>query len=166
MKFKNAKIGDRVYDIIKGEWGEIIDIKSSAIEINSSILVGFKNSSNSWYTFDGKAHTRDNNPTLFWNEVKLPTIDEDKPPFDLEKFIVENLEPTPYEMERYDELFTIFYSSVDHDFYIQSSMAYVPRALYFKSKNGMAQDDILSTLRRNAVSWEQLDNVYNKLGWI
>lgn len=161
-KFSNAKVGDKVYNILLGEWGTITNIEPYE---TYGINVEFSESYDC-YTFDGKIYKLDNNPVLFWNEVKLPTAEEDKPPFNLEKFILENLEPTPYEMDRHDELFTIFYSGVDHDFYIQSSMAYIPRALYFKSKNGMTQDDILSTLRHNAISWWQLDNAYNKLCWI
>lgn len=161
-KFSNAKIGDKVYNILLGEWGIITGIEFYQIY---GIRARFNEYSDR-YTFDGKSYTIDNNPTLFWNEVKLPTIEEDKPPFDLEKFIVDSLEPTPYEMERYDELFTIFYSNVDHDFFIQSSMAYIPRALYFKTKSDISWDDILLTLSQNAVSWKQLDDAYNQLGWI
>lgn len=163
MKFKNAEIGDRVYDIIKGEWGKIIDIKSKD---DFSIQVRFKDGYTSWYTIDGKCFYGDNNPTLFWNKVNLPTDEEDKPPFNLKKFISKNLEPVPYDNRNYEEIFTIFYDGVHHEHHIQTSMAYIPRALYFKSKNGMTQEDILLTIIHNAVSWKQLDDVYNQLGWI
>lgn len=161
-KFSNAKIGDKVYNILLGEWGIITSIEPCEIY---GIRARFNEYSDG-YTFDGKSYTIDNNPTLFWNEVKLPTVEEDKPPFNLEQFIADSLEPTPYEMERYDELFTIFYSDIDHDFHVQSSMAYIPRGLYFIAKNDMVSDKILKVLRKNAVSYKQLDKVFRNLGWI
>ena len=64
--FKDAKIGDRVFDYTLQEWGEIISIGNLS---PYTILVSFKNNKVRSYTIQG---TRDTNklPTLFWDEVK------------------------------------------------------------------------------------------------
>lgn len=73
-KFDNAKVGDRVYDVLRG-WGTII-----AIELNQEYPIYFNADIDSFCTFtlDGKRDKIDKTPTLFWNEVKLPTDEEDK----------------------------------------------------------------------------------------
>lgn len=162
MKFKNAEIGDMVYDIILGEWGKIIDIIPEDVfplRVKFSTHIG-------WYTFDGKESTDDKNPTIYWNKVNLPTDKEDKPPFNLKKFLIKNLEPISYDDREYGDTFTIFYDGVHHEHCIQSSIVYIPRALYFKTKSDISWDDILLTLSQNAVSWKQLDDTYKELGWI
>ncbi|MBM6876288.1 hypothetical protein [Fusobacterium mortiferum] len=72
-KFDSAKVGDRVYDILRG-WGTIV-----AIELNQECPIYFNADIDSFCTFtlDGKRSEIDKNPTLFWNEVDLPTEDED-----------------------------------------------------------------------------------------
>lgn len=79
-KFSNAKVGDKVYNILLGEWGTITNIDPYEIY---GIDVEFSEC-RECYTFDGKIYKVDKNPILFWNEVKLPTAEEDRPPFNLE----------------------------------------------------------------------------------
>ena len=45
---------------------------------------------------DGRAEKKDANPTLFWNEIKLPAEEEDKKPFDLVEFLKKNLVPKEF----------------------------------------------------------------------
>lgn len=72
-KFSNAKVGDRAYDILRG-WGTII-----AIKLNQECPIYFNADIDSFCTFtlDGKRNKIDKNPTLFWNEIDLPTEKED-----------------------------------------------------------------------------------------
>ena len=75
--FKNAKVGDRVYDMLKG-WGII-----SSIEPKEERPIYFVADIDSFskFTFDGKRNRRDKNPTLFWDEVKYEIPEK---PFNLE----------------------------------------------------------------------------------
>lgn len=72
-KFDNAKVGDRAWDILRG-WGTIVAIKESD---ESPIYFNADVDSFCTFTLDGKRNIIDKNPTLFWNEVDLPTEDED-----------------------------------------------------------------------------------------
>lgn len=75
--FKNAQVGDRVYDLLKG-WGTIVNINP---EDNYPIYVNSDIDSFCTFTYDGKRDINDKNPTLFWDEIKF---DIPKKPFNLE----------------------------------------------------------------------------------
>ena len=75
--FKNAKVGDRVWDFIE-QWGTIDDIK---YEHYHELEVKFDNGTKGLYTLEGKEDDKDLNPRLFWNEIKFEIPEK---PFDLE----------------------------------------------------------------------------------
>lgn len=64
--FKNAKVGDRVYDMLKG-WTTITSIVK-----DSDYPIRVTNDDNTWviFTLEGKRNKEDDNPTLFWNKIK------------------------------------------------------------------------------------------------
>ena len=69
--FKNGKLaGSRVWSIIDG-WGTIISSKQEE-NINYSVEVDFDNGTSLFFHSDGKLAKSDINPTLFWNEFKIP----------------------------------------------------------------------------------------------
>jgi len=68
--FENAQVGDRVWDVKYG-WGKIAKISKE----DHLIIVDFDNDIINIYQFDGidgKSNKTDLNPTLFWNESKIP----------------------------------------------------------------------------------------------
>ena len=65
--FKNAKVGDRVWDFIE-QWGTIDDIK---YEHYHELEVKFDNGTKGLYTLEGKEDNKDLNPRLFWDEIKF-----------------------------------------------------------------------------------------------
>ena len=75
--FRNAEVGDRVWDFIE-QWGTIDDIKC---ENYYELKVKFDNGTKGLYTIEGKEDNEDLNPRLFWNEIKFEIP---KKPFDLE----------------------------------------------------------------------------------
>lgn len=74
-KFSNAKIGDRVFSVQFG-WG-IVEGFHKTIDNHELIKVKFSNRDFEYYFKDGRVNITDVNPTLFWNEVDLPTEVED-----------------------------------------------------------------------------------------
>lgn len=67
--FKNAKVGDKAWSIQAG-WGTIYHIskeKPYPIEFKSDI-----NDKGYCFTYNGMYREIDANPTLFWNEFKIP----------------------------------------------------------------------------------------------
>lgn len=75
--FKNAKVGDKVYDILKG-WTTITSIVK-----DSDYPIRVTNDDNTWviFTLEGKRNKEDANPTLFWDEIKFEIPEK---PFSLE----------------------------------------------------------------------------------
>ena len=78
--FKNAKIGDMVFNYLLQEWGKIISIKNTSLY---PINVKFNNSGCNEYTFEGKELLQNAVPVLFWDEVK-PITPPKKPLLELE----------------------------------------------------------------------------------
>ena len=74
--FKNAKVGDRVWDFSKS-WGIIEKI----CDDDYPIVVLFENKEIETFTFEGKYSCSDLYPRLFWNEIKFEIPEK---PFNLE----------------------------------------------------------------------------------
>jgi len=74
--FKDAKIGDRVFDYTLQEWGKIVAIehKDQAYPIN----VSFGECLTKDYTINGSYSLGDVVPVLFWDEVR-PITPPEKP---------------------------------------------------------------------------------------
>ena len=73
--FRNAKVRDRAYDILRG-WGTIVEINEDR---EYPIVFVADVDSFCTFTFDGKRDVNDKNPSLFWGEIKYeipekPTI--------------------------------------------------------------------------------------------
>jgi len=70
--FKNAQIGDRVWDVRNG-WGTIIELREVP---TYKLVASFINSQNQLitciYTIEGKAEAFHEFPILFWNEFEIP----------------------------------------------------------------------------------------------
>lgn len=65
--FRNAKVGDRAYDILRG-WGTIVEINEDR---EYPIVFVADVDSFCTFTFDGKRDVNDKIQTLFWDEVKF-----------------------------------------------------------------------------------------------
>lgn len=77
--FRNAKVGDRVWDFLKG-WGTVIDI---SWDEDYPIFVKFDYEEfKTCFTYKGFADKDDKKPRLFWDEIKFEIPEK---PFDLEK---------------------------------------------------------------------------------
>lgn len=162
-KFDNAKVGDRVWYIIEG-WGEV-----ECVIKNVGIRVRFKVSEtvevSNVFTFDGKRYQlNDKYPMLFWNEVKLPTDEEDKKPFDLVEFLRENLEPKEFLLEEHNN--TINYSHRDGRFFYNYTI-YLDRIteIYFKNSKYEIVE-VVQVLNENNITPQQLKQAYKILNWL
>lgn len=81
--FEDAQVGDRVWDFLCG-WGTIININKDE---GYPMKIKFDNYRNRYetYTLDGKNYI-ENNPSLFWNEIKFKVPEK---PFDLKRLLKE-----------------------------------------------------------------------------
>ena len=74
--FKDAKVGDKVFDYTLQEWGQINAISTK--NITRPIKVLFDIYGTEGYTIDGRNLLGSVAPVLFWNEVK-PITPPEKP---------------------------------------------------------------------------------------
>ena len=66
--FRNAKVGDRVWEITEG-WGKITEIIGQ--DEGKTLAVKFDGGGEDEYWDDGKHYATDINPSLFWDEIKI-----------------------------------------------------------------------------------------------
>ena len=157
-KFEQAKVGDRVWDILLGEWGTIIDIEPLeplplAVEFGNGEYIHD-------YTFEGKCSSLTKYPTLYWNEVHLPTIEEDKKPFNLLDFLKSNLEVKEF---KYDTISHFFLYDIEEEggVWCVDCMRYrqLPNTTYFKE----IPSHVIQELNDRGVTFEELEEALNKL---
>jgi hypothetical protein len=72
--FEEAKVGDRVWDVLWG-WGTIEGIK---MHEDYPIRVKFDGGRYDYFTVGGFIETENNNRSLFWDEVKLEAPERPK----------------------------------------------------------------------------------------
>lgn len=161
-KFDNAKVGDRVWYIIKG-WGEV-----ERVIKNIGIRVRFKVSEtvevSEVFTFDGKRYQlNDKYPMLFWNEVKLPTDEEDKR-FDLVEYLKENLQPVEFNEDKFNYFLTYNVRSKELEF--NASMICIDIHLTYFHLNSDELKNIEKVLNDNKVTIQQLKQAYKILNWL
>lgn len=156
-KFDKIKVGDRVYDIVDG-WGIVEDIK---LDLDYPIHVRYPHKSCvNTYTLEGKYRFTQIYPSLFWNEVKLPTDEEDKKPFDLVEFLRDSLEPKDFEYGK--ENFYIYYSPYGKRWCSHITAYDDVLAVYFKK----CSRELIDKLDDNKVTPQQLKDAYKILGWL
>lgn len=161
-KFDSAKVGDRVYDILRG-WGTIVEIK-----LNQECPIYFNADIDSFCTFtlDGKRSEIDKNPTLFWNEIKLPSNEEDKKPFNLVEFLKDNIEPTEFVTGAENISFVYNYTNNTWEIGIYN-FTYIETTYISKiSEEDYLFNDILDVLIEKQVTPQQLKQAYKELGWL
>lgn len=161
LKFDNAKVGDRVFDLLKG-WGTIGAIRKNEeypIYVNADI------DSFCTFTLDGKRYVKDLTPTLFWNEVKLPNDEEDKKPFDLVEFLRENLEPRDFRGGT-NNIELRFSHKSNKWKWNWSVLNQSIGAVYFRDRNNGILHYIIDILNKNKITPQQLRNAYRELGWL
>ena len=93
--FENVSIGDKLWSFVDG-WVVVIEIKNpestpyplrvgcvNYCDINNKFTI----STTAWFNLNGYANARDENPTLFWDEIKYEIPTQPKKPEKPEIFI-------------------------------------------------------------------------------
>lgn len=161
-KFRTAKVGDKVW-CVKFGWGTIYKIYDEEIYGIKVEYIDAKGMTQyDSFTFDGKYYKSDINPILFWNEIKLPRVDEDKKPFNLVEFLKDKTEPIPFTNGTSN--YYIYYGSLKEKFYCDSSSVSDRIGTVYLRQDGI--QDIVKELNENKVTQQQLKDAYRELGWI
>lgn len=160
-KFDNVQLNNTVYHLIAGK-GTVTEIHRFG-SVKRFFNVKFETGKAS-FDFDGylineKFEREEKIVTLYWNEVKLPTEEEDKKPFDLVEFLRENVKPKEFEYE--EKNYKFMFISQDHweagyDKYYEEMTVYFEEISY-KTATILNEQDITP---------QQLKQAYKELGWL
>ncbi|MFR4518588.1 MAG: hypothetical protein ACLT40_01345 [Fusobacterium sp.] len=146
---RNAKVGDRVWDIIYG-WGNIISVIKN---YPFPIAVDFSNGKTISYKFNGKNNDTDINPRLFWDEIKFEIPEK---PFDLESEL-RKLKIVEFKKDE-KNYFLLWDSDLENIEYDYLYSQEYPLIKYF---NKESVDDFMDNIKGKNITREEFFKAYN-----
>lgn len=153
--FSVAKIGDRVYDYIRDEYGEVA---GNDEDCPFGLLVNFEDGSQGRFTYDGKDFLDTVNPILFWDK---PQIIAPPKPLDLKSFLKEQL--VPVEFDSSCENYCLMYDSLCNKFMVNGSQYDEYATVYFHYDN---VEYVAEVLNDEQVNMKELVTAFKELGWL
>lgn len=151
--FKNAKVGDKVWDFIYG-WGTIVEVYDITKFIYP-IEVKFDNDKIISYTLDGKQNDTNIYPRLFWDEIKFEIPEK---PFNLENEL-RKLEIIEFKFGKnnYSLIWNNKYNIIDFNCLISDQ---APLTLYFTRESIL---NFLKNIDEKNITKEQFLIAYEKV---
>lgn len=149
--FKDAKIGDKVWSSVYGD-GVIVDVVD---RLKYPIFVVFANYSYQ-HTFDinGRNHTSDMYPTLFWEKFDIP----EKPSLESVLKVLKQIDGSVQVLKE-----EIKYSPQTNRWYtIHSFDTFGVSTVYFES----IPVSVIEFLNDNKVTRDELIQAFKNLGWL
>lgn len=157
--FRNAKIGDKVWDFVYGE-GVITEINDCE---QYPLTVTFKDGSSATFSYDGK-YILKCNQTLFWDRFEFtPPIK----PFYLVDYLNKNL--IKKEFKQGDDNFYLYYDHEHNVWDISKNIRFEEMKVYFDyihTEDRIILNQVAKTLTDKKITPKQLKQVYKELGWI
>lgn len=150
--FRNAKVGDRVWDFIE-QWGTIVEIDEKS---DFPLVVEFDNNEEEGaYTYEGKEFEVDFNPRLFWDEIKYEIP---KKPFSLEAEL-RKLEVIEFSFD--ENSYLLFYDNEENSIcYDCTAYLDIPFVNYFTSRS---IHDFMDKIKDKNITREQFFSTYKKV---
>ena len=152
--FRNAQVGDRVWDYERDCWGTIVSINNEC-HYPLKVKLDNKYSEELYYTIDGKSSTRNVNPSLFWNEIK---IDIQQKPFNLEKEL-RKLEKINFISEE-SNCMLAWDSETNKVILMECACFEIPNVDYFTKKS---IEEFVRTVKYENVTKEEFFDAYEKV---
>lgn len=157
--FRNAKIGDKVWDFVYGE-GVITEINECE---QYPLTVTFKNDVCATFTYDGK-YISIHNQSLFWDrfEFTLPIK-----PFDLVDYLNKNL--IKKEFKKGEDNFYLCYDHEHNVWEASKNIRFEEMKVYFDCihiEDRIILNQVAKTLTDKKITPKQLKQAYKELGWI
>lgn len=157
--FRNAKVGDKVWDFVYGE-GVIIEISDCE---QYPLTVTFKNDVCATFTYDGKMMVI-GNQTLFWDRFEFTPPAK---PFDLVDYLNKNL--IKKEFKKGEDNFYLYYDHEHNVWEIANSIRFEEIKVYFDCihiEDRIIFNKVAKTLTDKQITPKQLKQAYKELGWI
>lgn len=153
--FSVAKIGDRVYNYVRDEYGTVV---ANYADRTFGLIVNFDDGSQGRFTHDGKDFLDTVNPILFWDK---PQIIAPSKPFDLKNFLKEQLVPIEFDSSRENYFFV--YDNLCNTFTVNASQYDEYATVYFGGDNVYY---VARVLREEQVTMKELVKAFKELGWL
>lgn len=130
--------------------------------VHFPLVIEFDKNIRMCYRSDGTTNVLNKFPNLFWNEVKLPTEEEDKKPFDLVEFLRENLKPKEFEYGKRNRYISYEYDLKEFEYCADYHSEDIG-TVYIEELDDYPK--IISELTINEVTPQQLKQAYKILNW-
>ena len=157
--FRNAKIGDKVWDFVYGE-GVITEISECE---HYPLTVTFKDGSSATFSYEGK-YILDYNQTLFWDRFEFtPPIK----PFDLVDYLNKNL--IKKEFKQGDDNSYLCYDHKYNVWETYDSARFEEFNVYFDCihiEDRIILNQVAKALTDKKITPKQLKQAYKSLNWI
>lgn len=150
--FRNAKIGDRVWDYLCG-WGTIIEISNDNRSFYP-LVVEFGKKEQGTYTFNGKRYIEELNQRLFWEEIKF----EIPKSFDLKEEL-KKLEIVKFENKKLN--YFLYYDNDNNS--IKSGYNVCEDAPFFIFFSGESICNFLNKIKDKKITKEQFFTAYKNV---
>ena len=161
-KFEHVDSGSVVYHVLYGE-STVFEVLEDSFSIRNKV-------GELWMTKEGYPvganRTDYEGPVIFWNPVKLPSIEEDVPPFNLVQLLKQNLVPEAFIPEQENPCIYLQHSEAGKTFLWRRRATVYEEWLtvYFTDKQ--AVDFVVEQLNEYCVTREELLKAYKELGWL
>lgn len=169
-KFDDVKPKNIVYHLFCGK-GIVTSVSLGGGKV-VFFTVKFKNCEATFdvdgYLLDKNCEREEKIVTLYWNEVKLPTEEEDTKPFDLIEFLIVNFNKvnfTPWD----SNVFLYYDYNVKRLVMQEDSTCENVGTVYLKFNYIATQKkiiDVMEKINNNKVTPQQLKEAYKELGWL
>jgi hypothetical protein len=157
-KFDNAKVGDKLWDILLQEWGTVEYVDSEEIKV---VYIVGNDEISMTYNLDG-IHGCTKTPVLYYREKFIDTSDEI--PFNLVEFLRENTRCVDFDYAWNN--YYIYYDEGDEEFYMDylTCLDYV--GLIYLDNRDSDLNYVVKTLNEHKVTSKELKDAYKLLGWV
>lgn len=157
--FRNAKIGDKVWDFVYGE-GVITEISECE---QYPLIVTFKDGGQATFSYEGK-YILKCNQSLFWDRFEFTPPSK---PFDLVDYLNKNLIKKEFKQGDYN--FYLYYDHEHNVWDISKNVGFEEMIVYFDCVNiedRIILNQVAKTLTDKKITPKQLKQVYKSLNWI
>lgn len=157
-KFDNAKVGDKLWDILLQEWGTVEYVDSEEIKV---VYIVGNDEISMTYNLDG-IHGCTKTPVLYYREKFIDTSDDK--PFNLVEFLRENTRCVDFEIGKNN--YCIHYDE-ENDMLDLGYLLFLDYlgTVYLDNRDSDL-NYVVKTLNEHKVTSKELKDAYKLLGWI
>lgn len=161
-KFENIEHGNVLYHVLYGE-SKVFEVLDDSFSIRNR-------AGDFWISKDGypaSSNPKDfEGPVVFWNPIKLPSIEADTPPFNLVQLLKQNLDPKAFVPGQGNPYIYLRRAETGKAYLWRSRTSVFEEGLTVYFTDEQAVDFVVEHLNEYGVTKEELLKAYHTLGWL